>query len=70
MTIRQYAKSINFPIVGKLSRRINSRIGWDNVHDHATVENIPYWIDEAGNEFMRGESRENWIIITADGGVI
>ena len=70
MTIRQYAKSINFPIIGKLSRRVNSRIGWDIVHNHATVENIPYWIDEAGNEFMRAESGENWVIITADGGII
>ena len=70
MTIRQYAKSINFPIVGKLSRRVKSRISWNIVHDHATVENIPYWIDEAGNEFMRGDSGENWTIVTAEGGVI
>lgn len=38
MTIREYAKSVNHEVVGKLTRQK----GWR------------WWIDEAGNEYGRG----------------
>ena len=55
MTIREFCKSINFEIKGKLIRI-------PSYHEKM-------WRDEAGNEYYK--DRENrFYIITADGGVI
>lgn len=62
MTIRQYAKSVGFRIVGKL-RPIYPP------HKPKQKREI-FWTDEAGNEYYRAPGGESCCIVTADGGVI
>lgn len=65
MTIREYAKSIGFDVVGKLKRLPDVTEGLDNENTY------PLWIDEAGNEYCGSyEEPGAYCIITADGGVI
>ena len=59
-TIPQYAKSVGFHIVGKLTRVVA------NKND---VKKLPLWVDEAGNEFM-GNARDGFCIVTTEGNVI
>lgn len=65
MTVREYAKSVGFEVVGKLKRLPDASYGREG------KEHSPLWVDEAGTEYW-GSSRENdgYCIITADGGVI
>jgi len=62
MTIRQYAKSVGFKIVGKLRPMSTS------YKPKGLREN--FWMDEAGNEYYRSHDGESACIITKDGGVI
>ena len=55
MTIREFAKSVDFKIVGKL-------------HRIKTYRDDYYYLDDAGNEYYK--DRNNFYIITSDGGVI
>lgn len=61
MSIREYAESIGFEVVGNLKRLKDASDG------HG--KSYPLWIDEAGNEYW-GSGSEGICIITADGGVI
>lgn len=63
MTIRQYAKSVGFRIVGKLRRRSTV------VQSAIPVREI-FWIDDAGNEYYRSPDGDSCCIVTAEGGVI
>lgn len=63
MTTRQFAKSVDHPVIGKLTRKMGRYVEVDG-----TVEHWPYWIDEAGNEYAK--DKNGWFIVTADGGVI
>lgn len=62
MTIREYAKRVDFEIVGKLRPM--------------STENKPakrrevYWTDDAGNEYYRSRDGKSACIVTAEGGVI
>ena len=62
MTIRQYAKSVGFKIVGKL-RRISSAC-------KPLWKREIFWIDDAGNEYYRSPDGESCCIVTVEGGVI
>lgn len=62
MTVREYAKSIDFEIVGKLKRLPDVRYACDG-------ELCPIWIDEAGNEYLGSYIEDGYSICTADGGV-
>jgi urate oxidase len=65
MSIREYAKSVGFEVVGKLKRLPDVYYGMDNKHHY------PLWIDEAGNEYCGSNGGcDCYCIITADGGVI
>lgn len=64
MTAREYAKAVGHKVVGKLKRMPNKHYGMDNKHSY------PWWIDEAGNEYLIDKKAEQFCIITADGGVI
>ncbi len=64
MTAREYAKLNGFEVVGKLKRMPNKHYGMDDRHSY------PWWIDEAGNEYLIDNKAEQFCIITADGGVI
>ena len=58
MTVREYAKSVGFEVVGKLRRM-------------KAVRNQKWYIDEADNEYWLDNVGKNCIcIVTADGGVI
>ena len=61
MNIREYAKSKEFKVVGKLKRlkNINDEYG----------KSYTIWTDEAGNEYLENDTK-NMCIITADGGII
>lgn len=61
-TIREFAASVNFQVIGKL-RRVAGTKNLDG------VKASPYWLDEAGNEYM-GNARNGFCIITADGAVL
>lgn len=62
MTIREYAKSVNFDIVGRLSRFTKGEIyGIDNRKQRA-------YIDEAGNEYYIDKGGA--CIVTIDGKII
>lgn len=64
MTIRQYAESVGFQIVGKLTRKVDHVDRYNpKKGNYETVSTI-YWEDEAGNEYTKG------CIITADGRII
>lgn len=72
MTIREYANSCGFEIAGKLTKCFETVY----LSDGTTIR-TPYWVDEAGNEYLpdtrRGAGRPDfsaWCIVTADGGVI
>lgn len=58
MTIREYAKSVGFEIVGKLVRRAD----WEKDKTER------WYMDEAGNEYYKGQN--GFSITTADGGII
>lgn len=60
MTVREYAKAMNFEVAGKLKRVKDGHFGIDG--------HYPIWIDEAGNEYLIG--KHNMCIVTVDGGVI
>lgn len=65
MTVREYAKSVGFEVVGKLKRLPDVHYGMDDKHRY------PLWIDEAGNEYCGSHGKcDCYCIITADGGVI
>lgn len=64
MTIREFAKSIGFEIVGNLKRLPDS-------YDSKKHEYFPIWIDEAGNKYCGDyKKKDAYCVITADGGVI
>lgn len=63
MTARQFAKSVDHTVAGKLTRKMGRYVAVDG-----TVEHWQYWIDEAGNEYAK--DKNGWFIVTADGGVI
>ncbi len=58
MTIRQFAKSKDFNIVGKLTRKAEWEQG----------KNEYWYMDEAGNEYCKSE--KGFAIVAADGGII
>lgn len=66
MSIRDYAKSVGFEVVGKLKRLPDAHYGIDNEHTY------PLWIDEAGNQYCGSYAKKGglYCIITADGAVI
>lgn len=64
MTIREYAKSVDFEIVGKLTRRVRKTERFDWCKGEYIVQSTTYWVDEAGNEYGSG------YIVTADGATI
>lgn len=64
MTVREYAKSVGFEVVGKLKRMPDVYYGIGNNH-------YPLWIDEAGNKYCGSYSKDgDCCIITVDGSVI
>lgn len=68
MTIREYAKSVNFKIVGKLTQRpeFEQKINWyDGSQKHSGVK---CYFDEAGNVYHIGS--KGCCIITVDDAVI
>lgn len=59
MKIREYAEAHGVTVVGKLKRMPDVKKG------------EPWYMDEAGNEFLMSPDRKDCVcIITADGGVI
>ena len=68
MTAREYAKAVGFEIVGKLTKTIVSHERYDIKKDDFVEAKIVFYIDEAGNEFHK--EKDDWVIITKDGGVI
>lgn len=61
MSIREYAKSRGFEVVGNLKRLKDASDEYG--------KSYRIWIDEAGNEYW-GNSKKDMCIVTADGGVI
>lgn len=68
MTAREYAKAVGVEIVGKLKKKSVTRDKYDVLKGDFVEEKIVFYIDEAGNEFIKGEN--SWCIITADGACI
>lgn len=65
MTAREYAKLRGFEVIGKLKRMPDIYYGMDDKHHY------PWWIDEAGNEYLGSYTGEGvTCIVTKDGGVI
>lgn len=60
MTIRQFAKSINYTVVGKLTRKMGRY-----VESNGIVEHWQFWEDEAGNVYDKDEN--GWFIMTKEG---
>lgn len=56
MSIKEYAKKINFHIIGKLIRKASNE------------KNTKLYIDEGGNEYYI--NKRGICIVTAEGGVI
>lgn len=68
MTAREYAKSVGFEIIGKLTKTIVSHERYDIKKDIFVEAKLVFYVDEAGNEFHT--EKGDWVIITKDGGVI
>lgn len=64
ISVRDYAKSVGFTVVGKLKRMPDKYYGMDNEHHY------PWYIDEAGNEYLMDDRSRQYCIITAEGHVI
>lgn len=65
MTVREYAKSVGFTVVGNLRRMPDVHYGMDDNRKY------PVWIDEDGNEYCGSYSKDGcFCIITSDGNVI
>lgn len=65
MKARDYAKSVGFTVVGKLRRMPDKYYGMDNEHHY------PWYMDEAGNEYlMKDNGVSCGCIVTADGKII
>lgn len=62
MTIRRYAESVGFKVVGKLKRLPDVEYGFGSKY--------PVWEDEAGNCYMGSYKNYDYCIVTADGGVL
>lgn len=60
-TIREFAASVNFHVIGRL-RRVAGNTTSDG------TKTPPYWLDEAGNEYM-GNARDGFCIVATDGAV-
>lgn len=58
MSIREFAASKNWKVVGKLSRHVG----------HLEGETWQYWIDEDGNHYAKDGN--GWFILTVDGSFI
>jgi len=64
MTVREFAKSRGFEVVGRLRRLPDVRFGLDNGR-------YPLYIDDAGNEYhMSKDGVTGGSIVTHDGGVL
>lgn len=68
MTAREYAKAVGFEIIGKLTKRVITHERYDIEKDNFVEAKMVFYIDEAENEFHK--EKNEWVIITADGGVI
>lgn len=67
MTIREYAKSKNVPVVGKLTR--HSEYGAKDTIDlngELFTRKMKCWIDEIGNEFYLDNRINEGYIVTFD----
>lgn len=64
MTAREYAKAVGHKVVGKLTRMPNRPYGMDNKHSY------PWWIDDAGNEYLIDIKANQFYIVTKNGVVI
>ncbi len=64
ISVRDYAKAVGFTVVGKLKRMPDKYYGMDNKHHY------PWYIDEAGNEYLIDNKSDQHCIITAEGHVI
>ena len=73
MTTREYAARVNFPVIGKLKREYEKVIIYDYIKGKDVVCKRPYYIDEAGNEYLpskRSDGTTGWCIVDAEGGVL
>lgn len=71
MTARQYAESVGFEVVGKLTKKSGTYTDYNRIDiktGEYKVVKFAYWVDEAGNAYTG--SKDSWTIATADGGVI
>ena len=58
MSIREFAKSRNWKVIGKLSRHVG----------HLEGETWQYWEDEGGNQYTK--DKNGWFILTENGDFI
>ena len=68
MTIREYAKSVGFEIVGKLTRRPEWEYTTDDFTGEKKHSGFKHYSDEGGNEYISGKN--GCCIVTADGAII
>ena len=68
MTIKEYAKSVGVEVVGNLKKKVVEKQRYNTATGNFEPEKEIYWIDEAGNEFIK--NKKGICIITADGDVI
>lgn len=68
MTAREYAKSVEFEIIGKLTKTSVLHERYDIKKDVFVEAKTVFYVDEAGNEFHK--EKGDWVIITKDGAVI
>lgn len=64
MTCRDYAKSVGFEVIGKLTKKVSKVEKFNYSKGEIEVKSTVYWEDEAGNTYTPG------CIVTADGAVI
>ena len=53
-SIRDYAKSVGFEVVGKLTRKVQKVKKWDWAKGEEVTKSVIYWEDEAGNTYDTG----------------
>lgn len=68
MTARQYAAECGVELVGKLTKKTSTSREWDWGKGEEVEKKTTYYIDEAGNNLIKGKNG-GWCLVTADGTV-
>lgn len=69
MTIRQFAKSVGFEVVGNLKKASYTKLEQNKNGSRLKQKRYIYYVDYAGNEY-HGNKETGYYIVTPEGTII